>query len=299
MISVIIPCYNQARFLGEAIESVLAQTVRDFEILVVNDGSTDDTAAIAGHYGVRCIFQRNQGPSAARNQALDLVTGRFVVFLDADDRLLPHAFETGLRAFSEHPDCAFVAGRCIIFGPDGPLTDLRYDPVVERDHYRCLLKNNFIWMPAVAMFRAVTLRSVGGFTPALTAGEDYDLYLRLVRQHPLWCHGEVVAEYRQHDANAAQQPLHMLRGLVSVMERQWPSVKNDAEAAAWREGLRFWQQEYGERVVQELRLQLRNGQWLDAVLSILGLMRYYPRGMPHHTARKFSRVVRGEKPEAL
>jgi glycosyltransferase involved in cell wall biosynthesis len=300
MVSVVIPCYNQGRFLGEAIESVLAQTGGDSEIVVVDDGSTDDTAAVASRYGVRYISQRNQGQAAARNNALAHVSGEFVVFLDSDDRLLPCAFEVGLRALSDHPGCAFTAGRCIVFGPDGPLTDVKYEPVVERDHYRSLLRNNFIWMPGVTMFRTAIVRSVGGFRTAVTGAEDYDLYLRVARLHPFWCHDEFVAEYRQHDGNTTRRAMQMLRSLVKTMESQRPWVKDDpATAVAWRQGLRFWQQEFGERVMDSVRIQLRNGQWREAAPLLLGLMRYYPRGVRHHAKQKIIRIARGEKPEAL
>src|SRR5262249_33255039 len=98
LVSVVIPCYNQARFLGQAIESVKAQTHPFVEIVVVDDGSTDDTVAVASRYrSVRCVTQHNQGQGAARNKGLTYVSGGYVVFLDSDDRLLPPALETGLR----------------------------------------------------------------------------------------------------------------------------------------------------------------------------------------------------------
>ena len=90
VVSVVIPCYRQAHFLPDAIESVLAQTYPHFEIIVVDDGSPDDTRAVAGRYpGVRCLRQRNRGLSAARNAGLAASIGTYVVFLDADDRLTP------------------------------------------------------------------------------------------------------------------------------------------------------------------------------------------------------------------
>src|ERR671911_2120937 len=111
LVSVVIPCYNQAHFLGEAIESVLAQSYPRFEIIVVDDGSTDDTSKVAARYpGVRYVYQNNQGVSAARNSGLARSEGEYVVFLDADDRLLPEALETGLKCLEARPECAFVSG---------------------------------------------------------------------------------------------------------------------------------------------------------------------------------------------
>ena len=89
LVSVVIPCYNQAHFLGEAIESVLAQTYPHLEIVVVDDGSTDNTGEVAARYpGVRYVRQENQGLAAARNTGLRHSSGDYLVFLDADDRLL-------------------------------------------------------------------------------------------------------------------------------------------------------------------------------------------------------------------
>src|ERR687889_2943029 len=111
LVSVVIPCYNQAHFLGEAIESVLAQSYPNFEIIVVDDGSMDDTSEVAGSYPkVRLVRQENQGPSGARNAGLARSEGEYVVCLDADDRLLPEALKTGLKHLEAHPECAFVHG---------------------------------------------------------------------------------------------------------------------------------------------------------------------------------------------
>jgi len=104
LVSVVIPCYNQAHFLGEAIESVLAQSYPNFEIIVVDDGSTDDTSEVARRYpGVRLVRQENKGLSGARNAGLAHSEEEYVVFLDADDRLLPDALETVLEHLEAHP----------------------------------------------------------------------------------------------------------------------------------------------------------------------------------------------------
>jgi glycosyltransferase involved in cell wall biosynthesis len=101
LVSVVIPCYNQARFLGEAIESVLSQSYRAFEVVVVDDGSTDNTSEVVARYagadaGVRLIRQENRGLAGARNRGLAEAEGEYVVFLDSDDRLLPDALQVGV-----------------------------------------------------------------------------------------------------------------------------------------------------------------------------------------------------------
>src|SRR5919112_554735 len=104
LVSVIIPCYNHAHYLDQAIESVLNQSYRNFEIIVVDDGSTDETSVVASRYErVRLFQQENQGLSGARNRGLGEAKGEYVVFLDADDRLVPGALEAGLWGFEAPP----------------------------------------------------------------------------------------------------------------------------------------------------------------------------------------------------
>jgi glycosyltransferase involved in cell wall biosynthesis len=139
LVSVVIPCYNQAHFLGEAIESVLAQRHPRLEVIVVDDGSPDDTSEVAARYpGVRCVRQENQGLSAARNAGLRHSGGEYVVFLDADDRLLPEAIEAGLRGFEAHPECAFVYGDYRVIATDGSFLRRSRRHVVGRDGYVAL-----------------------------------------------------------------------------------------------------------------------------------------------------------------
>src|SRR4030095_13786323 len=109
-VSVVITCYNHGHFLREAIESVLAQSYRNFEIILVDDGSTDDTSKIAATYpGVRYIHQKNSGLATARNTGIKHSNGQFVVFLDADDRLVSNALEAGIQHLNANPECAFVS----------------------------------------------------------------------------------------------------------------------------------------------------------------------------------------------
>lgn len=188
MVSVIIPCYNQAHFLSEAIESVLAQTHRDFEIIVVDDGSTDNTAEVAVRYrDVRYIRQPNQGVASARNTGFGESRGKYLVFLDADDRLLPAALEIGLNSLEAHPECAFVFGKCRYIAADGSLLPTPHQRSVDCEFYLALLHDCFIWTPALVMHRRTVLESVAGFDTSLGLrnGEEYELYLRIAEKFPI------------------------------------------------------------------------------------------------------------------
>src|SRR5215218_8479223 len=207
LVSVVIPCYNQAHFLGEAIESVLAQSYPHLEIVVVDDGSPDHTREVAARYpGVRYVRQENQGLAAARNTGLRHSTGDYLIFLDADDRLLPGAVMAGMATMQAHPECAFAFGKWRLIAVDGsPLPKLPLAPIeVIGDPYVSLLQRNHIEMHATVMYRKAVLEVVGDFDHSVNPCADYDLYLRIARQHPICSYGAIVAEYRQHGANMSR-----------------------------------------------------------------------------------------------
>jgi glycosyltransferase involved in cell wall biosynthesis len=281
LVTVVIPCYNQARYLGFAIESVLAQTYPHVEVLVVDDGSTDNTSIVAARYpGVRSIRQANHGVAAARNEGLRQSSGEFLVFLDADDRLLPRAVEIGLKHLGAHPECAFVSGFYRELSSDGRTSRPAEQQRIEGDPYLALLSRGYIGMPGTVMYRREVFTSVGGFETTLSPAEDHDIYLRISRQHPVHCHGEVVAEYRDQGSSASRDPTRMLQATVAAHRAQWKHVRNLGEQhrEAYRAGLRYWQEGYGPHVAAELVQLLRQRDWPRLVTGARALSRDYPRG---------------------
>ncbi len=280
LVSVVIPCYNQAHFLSEAIESVLAQRYPHIEVVVVDDGSTDNTQEVAARYPeVRFVRQENRGTAEARNTGIRRSNGSYLVFLDADDRLLPDALEVGLKHLKEHPECAFVSGRCRFIAVDGAPLPTSQPPCIERGHYLALLRNTYIWIPAVVMYRRAVFEMVGVFDASVVPSEDYDLYLRIARDFPVHCHDEVVAEYRQHGTNVTRNPALMLTAVVTVLRRQWSYVKESRQyREAYKTGMKFWHDLYGEPLVEEVRARVGAEEYQQAVRGLLVLLRYYPRG---------------------
>lgn len=290
LISIVIPCYNQGQFLGQAIASVADSAYRPVEVIVVDDGSTDGTAAVARAFPeVTYIQQANAGPAAARNRGFLASRGDFIVYLDADDRLAPRGLDVGASALQARPDCEFVSGRCLMMSADGVLLPTPSYPRIERDHYRALLRRNYIWMPAMAMFRRRAIEWAGGFNPYVNAAADYELYLKVARTHPVHDHGQVVAYYRRHEENMSGNAARMLRQTLRVLEMERTLLEgDDASIDAYREGRRQWQHFYGTHLVNEIRAHVRGRQWPDALrkAAILGV--YYPRGLAHHAGRKLA-----------
>jgi len=259
LVSVVIPCYNQAHFLHEAIENALAQTYSHREILVVDDGSTENIAEVAAGYPkVRYIRQENSGVSAARNTGLKQSRGEYLVFLDADDRLLPEALEIGVNYLREHPDCAFAAGCCRLIVADGSLLDDEPNhPHVSREHFLALLRGNYrIWCPGSVIYQRTAFDVVNGFDPSLGPGADYDLYLRIARDSPIFCHNRFVADYRLHRSSMSVDHLSMLREVLKALDSQWDFVKGrDSYVEAFETGKRYWQDYYeslqmGDRILE-------------------------------------------------
>jgi len=294
LVSVVIPCYRQAHFLADAINSALAQTYPAVEVVVVDDGSPDNTAAVAARYHrVRCISQENQGLAAARNAGLAASTGEFIVFLDADDRLMPNAVETGVALLTRDQRLGFVAGRSRFIAADGsPLpTTQPFRPA--GDPYRELLRRNSIRMPGMAMFRRSSLDALGGFDTRIDACADYELYLRVSRSFPVLLHDEVVAEYRRHGANMSGDAVLMLRQIYQLMRSEKRRVRGRECRRAHRIGFRNIRAFYGDRVVDQIRHRVRRGDdWAGVMRGMITLLRCHPRGVMQHAWRKTIHALR-------
>ena len=284
LVSVVIPCYNQADFLGEAIESVLSQGYAEFEAIVVDDGSTDDTKEVASAYAledskVRLVRQQNRGLAGARNRGLAEASGEYVVFLDSDDRLVGEALEVGVRELESHPECAFVSGHYRAIAADGSFLWKPYEPPIERDGYLVLLQYSF-GMPAVVMYRRWVFEEVRGFDSTVDAAADWDLYLRVARRFPIYHHGLVVAGYRQHGTSMNQNPALMLKSTVAVLRSQRRHLGDDRRRkAAYEIGLRSMQADYGVPLAEDIRDAIRQRAWKRALGSTLILARNHPRGL--------------------
>jgi glycosyltransferase involved in cell wall biosynthesis len=280
LISIIIPCYNQAHFLAEAIISSLHQTYRNCEVIVVDDGSKDNTGEVARQFPVQYVYQQNGGLPAARNTGIAHSTGEYVVFLDSDDRLLPHALEAGYEAFQTCPDASMVVGNHSFISETGRwLRDCLKD-TTPQDRYTQLLRSNFIENPACAMYRRALFEQIGGFNPALRASEDYEFYLRIARRFKLFCHDRIVSEYRLHGSSMSRNPELMLSTTLDVFRTEEKFIGGDRERMeAYREGMATWKRKYGRELALQLAKMRMRCDTQTLKRKILTLLREYPTGL--------------------
>ena len=276
-VSVIIPCYNQAQFLPDALKSALAQTYRKMEVVVVDDGSPDTTAEVVARYpGARCVRQENRGVAEARNAGFRASSGEYVLFLDADDRLTPNAVEAHLLCFAEHPEAGFVVGDIDQIAGDGSYIRSPRWPVLEANFYEELLKVNHVANTIAVMFRRSVIERVGGFKTA--PAEDYELLLNAARQFSSAHHRSVVAQYRRHDANTSRNGSLMLRTMHKVMQSQVSFVNANCNLkAAHRKGELTWRDHFGLATIGEIyTLLVRCEPWRAA--KAFAALLWYVRG---------------------
>jgi glycosyltransferase involved in cell wall biosynthesis len=280
LISVVIPCFNQGRFLGGALESVLSQDYPATEVTVIDDGSSDNTSRVARSWpDVRLIRNaRQRGLSAARNLGTDASSGEYIVFLDADDRLLGGALQAGADQLGAHPECGFVFGSFGLIDEDGsPIPQGDWPPIIEHHHYRELLRLNYIAVTAAVMFRRVVVQRVGGFDTTESPAADYAIYLRIAREHPIRRHPARVAEYRRHPHSMSRDSARMLGSAARVLRRELPFVRNTPEMLhALRTGEMGCRHHYGTSLRDDMVGDLRAGRWIRALRSAATLLRYCP-----------------------
>jgi glycosyltransferase involved in cell wall biosynthesis len=201
-VSVIIPTYNQAQYLAEAIESVLGQTYRDFEIIVVDDGSTDKTPEIAKRFGnaVRYIRQENQGLAGARNTGIMATCSNFVSLLDSDDTWMPTYLEEIMATVAQYPEATVFYCYAECMDASGcTLPQVLGGPVVPSDAmYHTLLRANFL-IPSTITLRRSVIVAAGLFDETFRRLQDWELWIRLLKEGRHFVGlVEVLARYRIH-----------------------------------------------------------------------------------------------------
>ena len=203
LLSVIIPTFNRAFYILTVLESVLKQTYRNMEVLVVDDGSKDSTKEVLAPYlhKIQYIYQDNRGNAAARNAGLKQAKGKYVAFLDSDDYWAQEKCEKQVAFLEKHPDCAFVYCGAYLINADGQVTGKRLLQDGEDLSFETLFIKNRIISLSFVMVRKEFLDAIGGFDETLKQSPDYDLYLRLAKRYKYACLDEPLCYYRVHAGN--------------------------------------------------------------------------------------------------
>jgi glycosyltransferase involved in cell wall biosynthesis len=237
-VSVVIPVHNRLRLLGEALDSVAAQTFRDYEVIVVDDGSDEPIAQVAGHpVKPRVLRQHCQGPGAARNRGVADAHADLVAFLDSDDLWLPAKLERFVSALASHPDVAIFYGPMLPIDEAGRPVEGRSKTRHEGRITRKLFASCFVDVPTVVC-RKAALEKAGGFDARLPVCEDYDLWLRMSLTEPFGYIAEPLAKRRLHDNRLSKSRMsrnfavraQVLRGFYDAHRSE--GVLDESEARA-------------------------------------------------------------------
>lgn len=226
-VSVVIPCYNQGRFLAQAIQSVLDQDYPDKEVIVVNDGSTDDTAAIASRFGDRIIYieQPNRGAASARNMGIRASQGEYIAFLDADDVCLPGRLALEAAVLDRRPEVGLVAADAYLIDDSGRVLGLKS---LISGAPRC--PEDFRWetveycpTTSTVMVRRACFEVVGYFEESLVAGEDWLQWVRISHSFSMAYVDQPLILYRQHGSNITRsiETIHRQNRIASHLAITW------------------------------------------------------------------------------
>jgi glycosyltransferase involved in cell wall biosynthesis len=230
-VDVIIPAYNAAKYLPFAIESVMVQTFDDWRILLVDDGSTDDTAEVVAPYRERLgdklkyIKQANGGLPAARNAAIRNSSAEFLALLDADDIWLPNRLHESLRSFEGRPQVGLSYGYNTRVGPDGAVIDTFASRQRNGEGWIApyiYMRKVYLPCPTIT-FRRQCVEEVGLFDETMRATEDRDMWLRIALRYEVALVPHVIAHYRTSPDSMTTDPERMLRAQIQFIEKHYGS----------------------------------------------------------------------------
>ncbi len=224
LVSIIMPTYNRANFLEEALSSVFSQTYRDFEIIVVDDGSTDDTASVLQplvEQGlIQYIYQKKQGVSAARNRGIMEANGQYIAFLDSDDLFEPEKINSQVKYLQNHPEMGLVHSGFTKFDHIGYDLGYRDTSWFSGQIYPQILLH---WTTLMAIDTVLVVKkvldSVGSFDTSLSIGEDLDMWRRIARKYPFGFINKSLARVRVHEGNVSGDKLKTTEGMVKYLEK--------------------------------------------------------------------------------
>lgn len=223
-VSILTPVYNGERYIAQAIESARAQTFQDFELIIVNDGSTDNSSEVIRPYltdpRIRYLEQRNGGVAAARNAALRVAKGQYIGFLDQDDLWLPEKLKLQVQYLDDHPDVGLVHANQSYIDSDGRHKRIHFDDGFTKVSGWCFrdqfIKNRIAVLTVLA--RKSVLDRIGPLNETIPGGDDYEMWLRISKHFPIGHLDQVLAHYRMHESNVSNDNFRMTRTDLGAIE---------------------------------------------------------------------------------
>lgn len=276
LVSVIVPCYNHEKYVEETIESIVNQTYKNIELIVIDDGSKDASPQIihklSKKYNFKFIHRPNRGLSATLNECIELSKGKYVSVCASDDKLKLDKVEKQVKFMENNLHYGMCYGKVILFEDNGNETPLEIKHSRGGWIFDDLIVNQF-HIPAVSnMIRKSVFQDVGVFDENLWV-EDWDMWLRIANKYQIGYLDEYLAYYRQHETNISKQGWKMYEAKVSALKK-WKELDNyDQIMKIWQlKWFRALSRDYKSEAKKYLPVALKN---IFNINSIIGIVKYF------------------------
>lgn len=261
-VSVIIPTYKHRDFVLATLDSVFAQTFTDYEVIVINDGSPDDTAEVLRplvEAGRICyVEQQNTGQSIARNRGIAQAQGEFIALLDDDDLWPPDKLEWQLQAMALHPETGVIAGPASVVDADlRYLYRSQFSPSLTFERF---FSSNLIMSPGQTLIRASALQAAGGLNPDIWGADDWDLWVRLSKSSAIIMEDQNALIYRLHSGNASKNLCRMLDNVCHAIDINLADIAKEDRDRLKLTAYRWLYDYLGVSIVISMKQALKSGK---------------------------------------
>lgn len=258
--SVVIPLYNKANYIESTLKSVLDQTFTDYEIIVINDGSTDESEAVVRQFNdkrIQIFHQKNQGVSVARNLGIEKSTGKLIAFLDADDYWFPNHLQELAHLYHDFPDCGIYCSRYKIKTAKNHFQTPSYNAIdqsfkgIVKDYFASNMPFRITWTSSLAIPKEI-LENAGSFTPGITNGQDLELWTKIGIQYPVAVNNTITAIYNNTIHNSLAKKNIGSMQLINfdqfkTSEKENPSLKKFLDLYRIEYGFKYYVAGYKEK----------------------------------------------------
>ena len=283
LVTVVIPNFNYAHYVGEALDSVLSQTYPSLEIIVVDDGSTDNSKEVLESYGdkINAVYQQNQGVSVARNNGAAAGKGEFIAFIDADDAWMPEKIEKQIARFEIEPEIGLVhvgvaevdaEGRTLLERLEGS-----EDTAVE--DLLMLGRKGILGGGSGLMIRREVFYEIGGFDERLSTSADWDLFYQAASRYPIGFVPEILIRYRIHNSNMHGNVKVMEHDMLLALDKIFPDTTSDESRVR-----------YGDLYKTLAGSYFKAGDYAAFVRTAAQSLKYQPRNLSYFAGYPFRKI---------